>query len=1540
MANNSNSRIAEEGFDKIAKSLDNLANKSSQSGISLDALVKALKEATGVAGGANFQTLADQMERMNTAVNSVNTSLSKMAKNKPNIEAITKAVNGLKSFEFRTSGSKKMQGGIQQLNKDLSTTAARVSKVITKLESMSKWLTKINSGGGFNVKINNKGFANVISAMTEMNKAITNFHNRKGNNRKNFFEVAFGTRESNSKAANKMVDDAKHTVEEIKSAFGNSFSESLSSKLSKSIKEGIKKGVEEGITSVQVSKTSDFTNFLKEFSSAVNLSQYQKGDMFQAIARMNGAPIDPWLIKNQKMKSNDYRYKIRQELQTKENIKRFNKTAELDMLYNTNPEEIKRAARAVAEKYETELKAAIAKYEALAKREKEGRKARENYYKDIERIQKEFEQYQGRELGNYDKARMKMGYLVEKWEELRKRAENNKYDQSQLYQLTRQITEQTRKMAVEAYKASKGYDQIKKSADRVHKTLSSLASVFQRISAGVGSAGQIFSTLRSQATTLFGYLRNSVRALTAQLRGQLSSALNDGINQFKSMEAAKISFDQFFGKERSDEVISEVRYQALQTPIVTSGELADYVSQLAPVSNGNASLAINASLGALKAIAASGSSTADMEYVIKNIRDVISKGKATAIDIRQFNRAMPALEKFIEKMGLTEFLTDEGEQKNLNITEENVGKVLDMFAHLNTDEDSPIKNINEQQLTTLQGMLQLMKERKTTMVESVLKNSGAFDLAKKVLGVASGEGIWGKLERFFTKHLKNVIDFLNNVPWDQIGKKLQEGMKRVSNAVKSAYDDVVNTLKEVIGVDNAMEAFDVLWGIIEDFINGFKEGVNGAIRAYDTLKNMIGEDAVKTLATSIGFLVSPMGKIINTMLSLTRDFTAGISRVFATMDSITKWNYNRKLQNIEKAAGKYADLVTSVGIDGARRLYNADGSPIRFFGKDTIIQGTTMYKAGQAPVTLKNSDGQVTMYKYLTGKEKRSYVGKWGYVKGGLQSVASGFVKAASVVTSALSALGAAFIASNIIDGITSAGKSMKFLGDNTEWVMNTFNVLAKTISGAVIGSMVGGPYGGLIGAIGMATIALVKLKIAADEEAKREQEKKIEEIEGRERKAIYNAVMTALKERGVNTDTGSDEGQYADQKLRQYLNSVNPASIDYQKAADTFANALLYKQVAEGIVAYTSTDEFKNAGGRALDWDKDIEYRDKLAEMISWHRINGDDYNYDNSSETIVNDFFNGDVITEEQAKLLINKWGVLDKDINKETTELSQNISALVSNSNALGDNTSEIKKLNEYLAEQNNEKNNVKNEYQEKNKGLGGLFKLFTGTLEGESMGFTKGKIDGKRVSIDNLHDALTDKRNELLNDLKSPDLTPEKKTELQKELAQVLTDIHMYAPKDGDVSALESDVLKSLTSKYGWLIEYLRKYISAAQGGMIDMYKIASAHKTMKPVYRASGGTARGVDVVPAMLQPGEFVVRKDSVKRIGLGALTAINRGDLISAARNLGNRFNNSYNNSRNWSNVVNNNQRTATNNIKIFNRTPGARANSYYGLANRVALS
>jgi hypothetical protein len=79
------------------------------------------------------------------------------------------------------------------------------------------------------------------------------------------------------------------------------------------------------------------------------------------------------------------------------------------------------------------------------------------------------------------------------------------------------------------------------------------------------------------------------------------------------------------------------------------------------------------------------------------------------------------------------------------------------------------------------------------------------------------------------------------------------------------------------------------------------------------------------------------------------------------------------------------------------------------------------------------------------------------------------------------------------------------------------------------------------------------------------------------------------------------------------------------------------------------------------------------------------------------------------------------------------------------------------------------------------------------------------------------------------------------------------------------------------------------VKAATGGMIINGKLlgAFANGGIVPSKFAMGGYAMGTDTVPAMLTPGEFVIKKSAVDRIGTSTLNKINRyaeGGLVGGA--------------------------------------------------------
>ena len=145
---------------------------------------------------------------------------------------------------------------------------------------------------------------------------------------------------------------------------------------------------------------------------------------------------------------------------------------------------------------------------------------------------------------------------------------------------------------------------------------------------------------------------------------------------------------------------------------------------------------------------------------------------------------------------------------------------------------------------------------------------------------------------------------------------------------------------------------------------------------------------------------------------------------------------------------------------------------------------------------------------------------------------------------------------------------------------------------------------------------------------------------------------------------------------------------------------------------------------------------------------------------------------------------------------------------------------------------------------------------------------------------------------------------------------------------DDNAQDGKTQKKAVGQFGSWDSFGFKY-SESTGGYI------------KPLYKASGGgiSARGVDTVPALLQPGEFVVRKSVVDKIGIPAMTALNLGDSKLAAKLIGRPNVTTHNGGNSYSRNYGDNRKSIRQYVKIINRNSSATLNSYHSLGNRLAL-
>ena len=92
----------------------------------------------------------------------------------------------------------------------------------------------------------------------------------------------------------------------------------------------------------------------------------------------------------------------------------------------------------------------------------------------------------------------------------------------------------------------------------------------------------------------------------------------------------------------------------------------------------------------------------------------------------------------------------------------------------------------------------------------------------------------------------------------------------------------------------------------------------------------------------------------------------------------------------------------------------------------------------------------------------------------------------------------------------------------------------------------------------------------------------------------------------------------------------------------------------------------------------------------------------------------------------------------------------------------------------------------------------------------------------------------------------------------------------AKKNMTTPTKNSNATKQVTTKHGRLPSYIAAYLSG--GGMVKGYAMGG-----KIAKYAKGGMSLGSDTVPAMLTPGEFVLRRPAAQAIGLEKLEQLNK---------------------------------------------------------------
>lgn len=953
-------------------------------------------------------------------------------------------------------------------------------------------------------------------------------------------------------------------------------------------------------------------------------------------------------------------------------------------------------------------------------------------------------------------------------------------------------------MADHAQQARRNVIELGNAIERVGNRLQVLGSGITKLGDGI----QRYSSYMIKG---FMALQYTLRGTIDSIVGGTSDLISSSIDEIKNLEQATIGFENYFGKKENgfdaEVLLDRIRAEAVKAQGVNAGDLAAYISQVAPVA-ANSDQAFDVTLGLLKAITYSGgSASAEMPNVVRNIRDVLAKGQAYAMDINQFNRAIPGLPGILAEMGLDQFLKND----QLTITKDNVSQVMAAFAKFN-EPGSPVYDILEKMSETLGGSQEMTKETIIQSVSASMQSSGLLDIWKSMLRNTELQTV---IQQGIDTVITTVANFLKSVGIEHL---IEQAMNAIGTLGGYFGETIVPALKELLGLDQGESMQKVVDEIIKTLVNfgkGLIDGVRFLIQAGNWFKEhifpwikKIGEIlgiSGDSLAQWAGFfvtaapLLSPLVKVLGSLLNLGGKLTS-----------------------------KLGNFVTNVGLQdvGGTAFSNGFGvSLLNSLNFGGMLKGTQVMLVGQVLKPL-------------------------------VQSALGGVEQPIARFGSALTELGTVF-----------AGLTMAF-----------------------------GPIPGVIGTV-IDAFALLGKELEYQAEQRRQE--RIEAIANslEDLKKVYlDTTIETMKKAGRFAE-GDEATQQAYSELVEWLEKA-----DFTEFTDpNEALAMVMKQYQDVWIRWKTGDQVADSINDMLDPTSDNyvtgttklnkanadQYADKITaiyeKMLELGFVGQYASDMSNVSAYDLWKYLNKNNITIGSTQFLESMYAHLNDPDWLQSTLRDQEVEIIYKT-----DDTEAVGTIEELL---------IKNGFTQRT------------TSFGTTAWYTEAGIkvfadidDDTRDVLDQLSDLSLGNNNSLLP---TPSTTI-RDNESVLNTEEVKRIIESKLPNLSWSQWLKwSDELKERILKMLDIMPTLPPYKSI--GGYIT------------PIYKASGGMARGVDTIPAMLAPGEYVQRSSAVSTAGLGVMDALNRGDLGAAYQLLGAKLTHNVNTTNNSaiSNTDSHNQTT-----------------------------
>lgn len=490
-----------------------------------------------------------------------------------------------------------------------------------------------------------------------------------------------------------------------------------------------------------------------------------------------------------------------------------------------------------------------------------------------------------------------------------------------------------------------GMDEFEAQTRRVVSNLGNMGTNLQRISSATSTVVSMFNTLRGISSSLTRMLSIAGFTIVPGLIYGTQRFASTALSSYSTLETAMIGFENFFGDNASS-LMSQIKVAAIEAPGLEAADLAEEVRQIAPLADGNQNLALQATLGMLKTIQYGGGQNSEMTYLIKNIRDVMAKGKATQIDLAQFNRAMPAFVKALESIGRDDMVKN----GQLYITPENAGELLRVFAQLNTDENSIVRDIFEKSSRTLSGQMQKIGEQFITDWNTMLENAGVYDLTKDFLSYINDGAYLTHFLSDLQGPLSNLINLIRNNQF--VIRNGVDELADIIGIIANGIRDALTSIREAFGGVDMMGIIKEGANYLADFFRGLGEGTAQFIKLVNQLMGALRSLGVENIFQVLGWGASLMGSAVSMISGLVRDIIGLSSRITLSSQQTYSLYRSNQLEQLRRQysaipESAFAAMPTSAGgitstSDSARFMLNGIEGTTTAIQEQTQILGAKL----------------------------------------------------------------------------------------------------------------------------------------------------------------------------------------------------------------------------------------------------------------------------------------------------------------------------------------------------------------------------------------------------------------------------------------------------------------------------------------------------------------------------------------------------------------------------------------------------------------------